>query len=142
MFLRVREMIVRSPQNSSRGEGRRTSAKKFVAGIAGMVVLFYATVVLACSCIHDDFLGSANAQNITAETADNDTVELCQSVHEQMLPSSVTNPSIRVAQLPYLDLPSHEAVPLRTGTLERFRPPGPTFAHVDISFQFHSILRI
>ena len=140
-------MIIPSPQNSSRGEGRRTGAKKFVAGIAGMVVLFYATVVLACSCIHDDFLGSANAQNalrgsITAETADNAAVELCQSVHEQMLPSAVTNLSIRVAQLPYLDFTNHKAVPLPTGTLERFRPPGTTFVHVDISLQFYSILRI
>ena len=111
-----------------------------------MVVLFYATVVLACSCIHDDFLGSANAQNalrgsITAETADNAAVELCQSVHEQMLPSAVTKPSIRVAQLPYLDFRSHTAVPLQ-GTLEGFRPPGLTFTHSDIAFQLHSILRI
>ena len=138
-------MIMRSPQNSFGGEGRRIGAKKFVAGIAGLVVLFYATVVLACSCIHDDFLDSVNAQNalrgsLTAtETADQESGErVCQSVHEHILLSSVlSNHPARVAEFPYTGVLAHEAVALQRGTLEGFRPPGLTFA-----FQFHSILRI
>jgi hypothetical protein len=139
-------MLIALLQNCHRGRKRRTG-KNFFAGLATIVVLSYATVVLACSCIHDEWFDSAGAPyvlraTIRAETAHDGRVErLCESVRK--LPSSaVSNQSFGGSELPYTGGAAYGDGPVYTVILAGFRPPGPGFAHDGLSFQLHSILRI
>lgn len=123
--------------------------KNFVAEIAGILVIAYATTVLACSCTDDYFLRSSNPQNvirgsITAETIDPDALApLCESLPEHMLASpAFSNQSNLFPALSYMETSIHDEVLLRTATLDGFRPPGPRFAHAEIRLQLHSVLRI
>ena len=127
---------------------RPLCGKKLIAGIAGTIVPFYASVVLACSCISEDSLGSAGAPNalsgsISAQTA-NDTVEpICQRVQEHIGSlSPVSNQSNLIAEVACLGVQVYEDALLQTSCLEAFRPPGAKFAHPDVGFHLNSILRI
>lgn len=127
---------------------RPLCGKKLIAGIAGTIVSIYATVVLACSCISEDFLSSARdpkalSGSISAQTAD-DTVEpICQRVQEHIGSSSpASNQSNLIAEVSCLSAQVYEGALLQRSCLEGFRPPGAEFAHPDIESHLNCILRI
>jgi hypothetical protein len=145
--------MIRSPYFDRSGGRRERNCflrgKNFFVGIAGILVIAYATTVLACFCSDDYFLRSSNPQNImrgsiTAETSDHDAlVRLCESLPEHMLASpAFSNQANLFAAFSYMNTSIDDQVLLRTAKLDGFRPPGPPFARPEIRLQLYSVLRI
>jgi hypothetical protein len=149
-------LIVTQAQDSRRSKGRLelrflTPRSGFVGGIATLILLFYATAVLGCSCIHADHT-DPHASNvdylrtsIVSEDSDaHEADQLCPSVDEHLLSATAvsSNPKTISALPPQLIAITHGVLAASKRQLSDYRPPGLGFLSPQNNHSLTTILRI
>lgn len=120
-----------------------------VAGIATIILLLYATIVVASSCLQADLGGSVQENrraSMTTENHDDSTAErLCQSLHEHLLAvTPAANDLNTISLSPPLLLIGliNEGLSAGKRPLNEWRPPGSGLLSYQSNHPLRFILRI